>query len=160
MPPHPRRLDAAYMFSGAVDVATRQDTVAVIASLSDTVYIYTSGGELVRKLPLRSEHFRRIERAPPEDLMNPVVRREWSESFSRMSQVFWAPDGTLYVQYFDMEGVEAQWRLVVLAPDGTKRFEIHESSRLLAVSPHDSKLVFLNPTSLETNKWLIGTFSN
>lgn len=160
MPPHPSALDPAYAFAGAVDVAIRGDTAAAVIALSDTVYLFTLRGEAIGKMPIPSEQFRRIARPPPTDMQgDPAARAAWGESFSRVSKLFWVPDGSLYVQYFDLSGLEPRWSLVHMRRDGKPPVEIHDMPRLLAVSPFDARLYFIHPQSSEPNVWVIGTRS-
>lgn len=160
MPPHDRDLDAAYAFSGSVDVAVRGDTVATTIALSDTVYLFTTDGRALDKLPMPSRHFRHVRRSPPENLHEDAGGRlEWSRSFSRMSQVFWAPDGSLYVQYFDIHESDPRWSFVHMRRGREPAVEVHDNPRLLAVSPFDSRLYFIHPQSQEPTEWVIGRIS-
>jgi hypothetical protein len=161
MPPHDRDLDAAYAFSGAVDVAVRGDTVATTIALSDTVYLFTTGGRALEKLPMPSRHFRHVRRSPPQNLQQDAdARLEWSRSFSRMSKVFWAPDGSLYVQYFDIRDSDPQWSFVHMRRGREPAVEVHDNPRLLAVSPFDARLYFIHPESQVPNVWVIGRSSS
>jgi hypothetical protein len=161
MPRHAPELAPAYAYAGAVDVAVRHDTVAAIVALSDTVYLFTTDGRAVGKLPMPSRHFRQITRPPPPNLQEDVgARVAWSSSFSRMSKVFWAADGSLYVQYFDLEQVDPRWSLIHMRRGGTPPVEMHDVPRLLTVSPFDNRLYFINPQTLEPNQWVIGTRSS
>jgi hypothetical protein len=160
MPPHDRDLDAAYAFSGAVDVAIRGDTVAATIALSDTVYLFMTDGRAVDKLPMPSRQFRHVRRGPPENLQEDTdARLEWSRSFSRMSKVFWAPDGSLYVQYFDIRESDPQWSFVHMRRGDAPAVEVHDNPRLLAVSPSDSRLYFIHPHSQVPSEWVIGRIS-
>lgn len=110
-PAHDPKLGPVYRFSSAVDVAARSDTLALTFALSDTLYLFTTSGNVLTKLPIPFEYFRRVTRPPSLDL-SPESRARWTESFSRVSHVFWANDGSFYVQYFDINRAEPQWRLV------------------------------------------------
>lgn len=161
MPPHDSDLDAAYAFSGAVDVAVRGDTVAATIALSDTVYLFTTAGRALEKLPVPSRHFRHVRRAPPDNLQEDTdARLEWSRSFSRMSKIFWAPDGSLFVQYFDIRDSDPQWSFVHMRRGREPAIEVHDNPRLLAVSPFDSRLYFIHPESQVPNVWVIGRSSS
>jgi hypothetical protein len=157
MPEHDPALESAYA-TGAVDVAVRGDTAAVTVALSDTVYLFTVRGDPVAKLPVPSRHFRRVARPLPSDVQqNPAALQEWTASFSRISKVFWAPDGSMYVQYFDLRLAEPEWNVVHMRRGGGPAVEVQGSPRLLAVSPSDSRLYFIHPQSDEPNVWAIGS---
>jgi hypothetical protein len=154
VPPHPDRLDDAYAFSGWADVVVRGNTAAVAYAITDTVYFYRTDGTFLRKLPIPFQHFRKLREPLPVN-GSPREQQEWRSSYSRISQLFWAPDGTIYVQYFDSKELQPQWRLLGMDANGQLKFDILDSPRLLAVSPRDSSLVFLDPRSETPNVWSV-----
>jgi hypothetical protein len=161
VPPHDPDLDPAYAFAGAVDIAVRGDTLAATLALSDTVYFFGLDGRELPKMPIPSRHFRPVRRPPPADLQgDPAARTEWSESFSRVSKVFWAPDGSLYVQYFDMRRTEPVWSFVHMRRGNARPVEVRHIPRLLAVSAVDSRLYLIHPQSSEPSVWAIGSRSS
>jgi len=158
VPPHPDRLDNAYAFSGWADVVVRGNTAAVVYALTDTVYFYKTDGTFLRKLPIPFQHFRRLREPLPVN-GSPREQQDWRSSYSRISQLFWAPDGTIYVQYFDSVDLQPQWRLLGMNSTGQLKFDLLDSPRLLAVSPQDSSLVFLDPLSETPNVWSVARLS-
>jgi hypothetical protein len=154
-PSHDPRLAAGYAFSGSANVAIRGDTAAAIFARADTVFLFTTAGRPLGKIRIPFTNFRKMEEPPPAMAPGPELRR-WRQTFSTVSKVFWAPDGTFYVQYFDLNEVEPQWRLLHMSRRGKLLFDVIDTPRLLAVSA-DSKLIFLDPTSLELNVWNIAT---
>lgn len=157
MPQHKESLRSAYLFSNSVDVAIRGDSAAVTMALSDTVYLFTLDGQMRAKLPLVAPHFRRVQRPPPDNLAeNADRRREWSRTFSRISRVFWATDGSLYVQFFDLENATPTWSLVYIRRDGGPSLEVRNNPRMLTVSAYDSRLYFVHPESEGDTLWAIG----
>jgi hypothetical protein len=157
VPPHKPSLRSAYLFSDNVDVAIRGDTAAVTMALSDTVYLFTLDGRMHAKLPLVSPHFRQVQSSPPADIGENVnTRRAWSRTFSRISRVFWAVDGSLYVQYFDLTTASPEWSLIHIRRDGGPAREVRNNPRLLTVSAYDSRLYFVHPKSEADTLWAIG----
>lgn len=157
MPAHKESLRSAYLFSSSVDVAVRGDTAAVTMALSDTVYLFTLDGQMRAKLPLVAPHFRRVQSPPPEDIVESAdSRRAWSRTFSRISRVFWAPNGSLYVQFFDLDNAVPTWSLVYIRRDGGSSLEVRNIPRLLTVSAYDSRLYFVHPESEADTLWAIG----
>jgi hypothetical protein len=157
MPAHKPGLRSAYLFSSNVDVAIRGDTAAVTMALSDTVYLFTLDGRMRSKVPLIAPHFRYVQSPPPEDIaQNSDSRRAWSRTFSRISRVFWAPDGSLYVQYFDLANASPEWSLVRIRRDRGRSVEVRNNPRLLTVSAYDSRLYFVHPQSEADTLWAIG----
>jgi hypothetical protein len=157
-PPHKPSLSGAYRFSDNVDVAIRGDTAAVTIALSDTVYLFTiADGQMRTKIPLAAPHFRHVQSSPPANMaQSDTARRAWSRTFSRISRVFWAPDGSLYVQFFDLKNAAPQWNLVHIRRDGGPSWEVHNNPRLLTVSAYDSRLYFVHPQSEADTLWAIG----
>lgn len=162
VPPHDPDLDPAFAFAGAVDIAIRGDTVAAILALSDTVYFFDlRNGRELPKMPIPSRHFRPVTQPPPADMQgDAAARTRWSESFSRVSRIFWAPDGSLYVQYFDMQRTEPLWSFVHMRRGNARPVEVRHIPRLLAVSAVDSRLYFIHPQSSEPSVWAIGRRSS
>jgi hypothetical protein len=157
VPPHKPNLRPAYRFSDNVDVAIRGDTAAVTIALSDTVYLFTLDGRMRAKLPLVAPHFRQVQSPPPDDItVNVTNRRAWSRTFSRISRVFWAVDGSLYVQYFDLATASPVWSLVHIRRDGGPSREVRNNPRLLTVSAYDSRIYFVHPESEADTLWAIG----
>lgn len=143
-----------YAFTGFADVAVRGDTLAVAFALSDTIYLFGLEGDERRRVKVPFRSFRTLS-APMPSESDPEKFREWTESFSTLSHLFWSPDGTFLVQFFDMAGHEAQWRLLHMGSDGTPLFEVQNSPRLLAVLESQQALVFMSPASETPNKWAL-----
>lgn len=151
-PPHPRALDGAYAFTGNADVAVRNGIIAVLFSLSDSLYLFDSEGRSRGTMKIPYGYFRPLS-TPMPAAGGPAAVQEWLKTFSTNSQIFWAADGTFLFQYYDVEKVEPLWRLARMRADGEKVFEILGSPRLLAVSPDSPVLVFNHPNSATANLW-------
>lgn len=158
VPDHPERYELAYMSTGTVDVATRGDTTAVTFSLADTVYVFGPAGTVLERIPIPFKGFQPLREAPPQP-RTPESMREWISSFSRISQIFWAPDGTFYVQYFDMAGAEPKWRLLHMSRDGRALFEARDNPRLIAINSA-GELIFQSPRSMMPNQWYVARTSH
>ncbi|HEX2095020.1 MAG TPA: hypothetical protein VHG28_21655 [Longimicrobiaceae bacterium] len=148
-----RGLQTAYTFTGFADVAARGDTLAVVFALSDTVHLFDLQGRERKKLRIPFRSFRPLrEPMPPQSSTDDFQR--WIESFSAISQIYWNGSG-IFVQFFDMSGSEAQWRLLRMDTGGRPIFEVRDNPRLLAVSSTDETLVFVSPTSETPNVWAL-----
>lgn len=152
VPEHPAELAGVYRFSGFTDVAVRGDTIAALFALSDSVYLFGLDGQRYESIPIPFQAFRRIREAAPQNA-TPEAQQAWSESYSRASQVFWTAEGTILVQYFDMAGMEPQWRLLGMRRGGERRFEVRDGPRLLALSPGEDRLYFVEPGAEAPNRW-------
>jgi hypothetical protein len=161
-PPHDSRFDQAYLFSGWANAAlVGKDTVAVVFPLSDTLYLHRIDGTPLAKFKLPLENFRRIRQPGPKD-PTPEARIAWRNSYTRVSQVYHAPDGAIYVQYFNLAGLDPVWGLVrVFADRGHlhKSFDVTPSHRLLGISSRDSSLFFVRADSLESTVWSVAHLS-
>jgi hypothetical protein len=161
-PPHDPRFDEAYRYSSWVS-ATRLggDSLAVIFPRADTLYLYRTNGSLIDKLPLALEHFVPL-REPAARNDTPEAQIEWRNSYSLLSQVYRAPDGSIYVQYFKLAGLEPVWglaRLLVAGDRSVKSFEVFGTPRLLGISPRDSSLYFIRADLLESTVWSVANLS-
>jgi hypothetical protein len=154
VPPHPERLDYPYRFAGYPSFAIKGDTIVASFSLSDTLSVFTVAGRQLPSIHLPFRSFRPVRRPPPSS-DSPEERTAWLEEFSRISQVFWSGDGSLYVQYFDMKDTQPQWRLLRMDRQGNALFELQDSPRLLAASASDARLYFVTPGSEVTNRWSV-----
>lgn len=156
VPPHPERLEQPYRFAGYPSVAVRGDTIIASFSLSDSLSFFTVAGRQLPGVALPFRNFRPLRRPQPASNSH-EERTAWLEEFSRISQVFWSGDGSLYVQYFDLKDTQPQWRLLRVDRQGNARFELRDSPRLLAASASDARLYFVTPGSEVTNRWSIAT---
>lgn len=161
-PPHDPKFDEAYRYSGwASATHFGGDSIAVLFPLVDSLYLYGTDGALLDKRELPLEQFVRLREPGPRD-STPEARVEWRNSYSRLSQVFRAPDGSLYVQYFKLAGLEPVWgiaRFTVRRDGLRKMFEVNEAPRLLGISRRDSGLYFLRADLMESTVWSVAHLS-
>lgn len=140
--------------AGWVGVDQRGDTLAVVSSLADTVYLMTTGGRMLERIAVPSRAFRRLDPASPlPDARGGLVAvREWFGSFSLMSDVFWVGD-TFLVQFQDRMGPQPSWRLLGMRRDGRRTFEAVDTPKLLAADGASGLLYFVSPRSETPNVW-------
>jgi hypothetical protein len=144
---------------GFVSATVHGDSIAAVYSVSDTVYVFNHEGNLLSRVPLRSENFRRIKSPPPPRGSNLEDLLKWVSTFSLMTQVFPAPDGGYLVQYQDREGKDLNWRLARIAPTGGVLFDLQDTPRLVASAGDGSRLWFIDPNSEAPNRWVSATLS-
>lgn len=139
--------------AGWVGVDRRGDTLAVVSSLADTVYLMTTGGRMLERIPVPARAFRRLDpsRPLPDTRGGLVAARKWFGSFSLMSDVFWVGD-SFVVQFQDRTGPAPSWRLVAMGRDGRRRFEVVDTPKLLT-SDASGLLYFVSPESETPNVW-------
>lgn len=90
-------------FAAAVDyvlLARRADTLAVVYSISDSVYYYTIDGERVGAMRMPADSFRLVEPVLPGERINTdmAFRKTWMESLDVVSRIVWLGDGTLVLR--------------------------------------------------------------
>jgi len=146
-------VDASAGFSAAV---LRGDTAALTYSLRDTVYLFTTSGTPIRKIPLGSTHFRPATPAPADFYSDPAAPMRWLRSFDLVGHSAWISDGDLAVQYqtFDSAGTMAH-RLVRLNRDGRLVSEALDSPGLLLTDPAKGLLYFVHPESETSDRWAV-----
>lgn len=162
-PPHDPALDFGYEYSGWANAALLgRDTLGVVFPLSDTLYLYGTDGRELEKFALPLDHYRRLREPGPAD-ETPEAEIRWRNSYTRISQVFRAPGRSVYVQYFNVDGLEPVWGLARFSLERSrlrKMFEVPEAHRLLGVSPRDSRHYFLRADLMESTVWSIGRLSH
>jgi hypothetical protein len=143
--------------AGWVGVDRRGDTLAVVSSLSDTVYLMTTQGRMLERIPVPTQSFRRLDPAQPlpDGRGGLAAARAWFGSFSLMSDVFWIGD-TFVVQYQDRTRPQPDWRLVGMRRDGARTFEAIDTPQLLAADRATRTLWFVSPQSLTPGTWRPG----
>ena len=163
VPPHNPRLEEGYRYSGwATATLLSGDTLGILFPLSDTLYRYRTNGTPIdkRRLSLRTFH-RLRDPAPTNASTQETVR--WRNSYTRLSDIFAAPDGSVYVQFFNMRELEPIFgvaRFTFTNRGLKKSFEVPEAPRLLGISPRDSTLYFLQPDlNPERVTWSVGRYS-
>lgn len=137
---------------GWVGAAVVGDTIAAVFALSDTLYFFDRTGRAGRRIPLPIRSFRPMRAIPPE-ASDPVRRNQWLSKFLFLNSVFPLPDGGFLVQYERPAGTESRWNLLRLDRDGSTRFDVQDTPRLLAV--HQGELIFQSPESPTPSQWLI-----
>lgn len=153
VPAHDPALASAYTLAGSSDIAVKGDTIAAVFALSDTLYLFDASGRPQRQIPIPFEHFRRITNHPPSGATIDAFRA-WGESFSTISQVYWAPSGGFLVEYYDMKGMDPQWRLLHMDAQG-RRLSETASGRLMAVDPGRKELYLADPAAPTLDRWIV-----
>ena len=140
--------------AGWIGMDRRGDTLAVVFALSDTVYLMTTEGTIVDRIPIPAQALRRLDPDMPLPGRGSgiVGAREWFGAFSLVSDVFWVGE-TLLVQYQDRKGPAPDWRLVAFRRDGTRLFEVLDTPKLLAVDDDADLLYFVSPDADAPNRW-------
>lgn len=157
-PPLPSEAHAlADRTAGWTAADRRGDTLAVVSSLSDTVYLMSTAGERYGQVPIPARGFRRLDpdTRRPDPRGGLAAVRQWLGSFSLISDVFWVGD-TFIVQYQDRTGPQPRWRFVAFGRDGRRRFEVIDSPKLLAADRDSGLLYFVSPDSPTPNVWRAG----
>lgn len=154
-PPLPSRAHViAATTAGWVGVDHHGDTLAVVSSLSDTVYLMTTRGDMLERIPIPSETLRRLDpdKPLPDGRGGIVGAREWFSTFSLISDVFWIGN-RFVVQFQDRLGPQPHWRLVGMTRDGQRTFEVVDTPNLLAVDRTSGLLYFVAPNADAPNVW-------
>jgi len=153
-PPAPLRDDPIEQSVGFVNTSVKGDTIAVVYSASDTVYLFRADGAPLAQLPLKSRNFRYIESRPPQRGSTIQELNRWASSFSLVTDVYWGPGGDFLVQYQDRDGTELRWRLTRITRDGSPVFDLVDTPRLLAPAHDGSHLYFVAPHAEVPNVWV------
>jgi hypothetical protein len=156
-PAAPRRMRGAYALAGTSGVAVRGDTIAAVFALTDSVFLHSGDGRLLESIHIPFQHFRpAVEPLPMKASLSEY--REWGSKFSAISKIFWTANGDFLIQYYDTDGLNPAWRLLRMDRQGRRVFELIDSPELLAVSAPESRLFFIEPSTLTPNRWLTAEF--
>jgi hypothetical protein len=154
--------DAA-IIGGFVQFAVRNDTIAAIWSLSDSVYLFSGDGRRLGSVPFRSRFFRTPDAEPPGPSAAPQEHVEWLASFNYASGVWWVTPQLLAVKYFDLlprEGMDRRWHLLLVPLDPDESAVEIRNVEVLAVNPLNGDFVFPDTTSLEPNRWIFARLTD
>jgi hypothetical protein len=146
----------AFAFAGTSDATVRGDTIAAVFALADTVFLFHPSGRTIEKIQIPFRHFRPLREPMPRSGSHLDAFRAWSETFSSISSVFWASDGSFLIEFYDMEGMEP--RLSVLHMDRRGGFlsEHNGTPRLLAAARSAPLVYFAENEALVPNVWAVG----
>ncbi|MDH5759840.1 MAG: hypothetical protein OEZ65_09650 [Gemmatimonadota bacterium] len=139
---------------GWVRMSVRSDSVAAVFALSDTVYVKGVGADshVVERVPIP---FSLPWSFPGSEDLARSSRLEISNRIRRVHDVFWVSPDLLVVQSLEKSNGEDVWTVLGLSRDGTRRFEVRSSPRLLAVA--DSIFLFASRDVRSPNRWLVTT---
>ena len=147
----------AAAFMNFVQIARRADTVAVVFSISDSIFFYTLQGQHIRTIPLPSPSFRVIGPETPDAVrLDATARRDWMGTFDLTSHINWLGDGTLVVMWKRLDPAEAlapSWHAVHLTPGGRLLSET-ATPQFLAFDPRTDSLYFVAPSAEVPNQWI------
>ena len=151
----PNRMAAAFM--NFVQIARKSDTVAIVFSISDSVYFYTVQGKHVRTVPLPSPSSRVIGPETPDAVrLDADARRDWMGTFDPSSHIYWLRDGTLVVMWKRLDPAEAlapAWHAVHMTTRGALLSET-ATPQFLTVDPRTDSLYFVAPSAEVPNQWI------
>jgi hypothetical protein len=132
----------------------RGDSVAAIFARADTVYLFHLNGDALSKLRIPFVNFRHVTEPPP-GRNDPTAEIRWRGSYSTVSRIYWAADGTFFVQYYNMDAFAPRWGLLHMSRSGDLLFDLVDSPRLLAVLG-DQRLLFEGPSDAP-ERWRVAT---
>lgn len=152
VPSIPDEMQSAARTAGLVSVDVRNDTIASVFALTDTLYLFGTDGSSLDKRAIPSRFYRPIQELAPGS--GPSALLDWVSSFSMFSDVYFAPDDSFIIQYQDREDMMPVWRLLRMTASGDLMFDVVDTPRLLTMD--GDRLVFLNPRSITQDKWIFG----
>lgn len=150
--------------AGWTKASIRGDTVAAVFATSDTVYLFTTRGRELGKIPIPSRFFRHGPAdGPGRTLTQPGEQARWMSQFDFVETVHWLPDGSLLVAYQNVlpeRALQRQRHLVHMTRDGRRLFEVRDGPRLLEVDGRSGNLVFVDTAAEVPNQWAIARLRN
>lgn len=158
VPEHAPEFASAYSFSGQTAVAVRDGIIAVLFGLGDHVRLFRADGTEVDAVRIPYRHFRRLSRPRPAN-STPEEFRQWAESYSVGSRLYWLSDESFVIQYFDRSGSEQKWSMLHMDRRGRPLFE-GPTPKLLTILHADTtpQLLFEAADHEEPNQWRLASF--
>ena len=136
---------------GVSDFDMQGDTIVVVASFTDTLFVFGLEGQELDRVPLPIQGFPRIRSFEVQG--GPMELQEWLEKLLLLVDVHWLNDRSLLVQYQRPRGADNEWNLLRTDLRGNLIFDLKNTPRLLAVA--GDLLYFVDPHALAPNQWFI-----
>jgi hypothetical protein len=137
--------------AGWASASLRQDSIAAVFSLSDTVFVFDSAGHLMETIPVPSRLLRRYSDAavgaPQRE-----ERRAWLESFDAIHQLHWLEDGSFLLHVSRRVNREDTWGWILMTRAGRLAGERMDQPRIIGL--HQGDALVQDPRFLEPNRWL------
>jgi hypothetical protein len=153
--PPPRHLDSnVVLILGRVHTAIRGDRLAVVHSLSDTLFVFDRAGTAISAVHIPVEPFR-VPKGPLPQVSSLEKRREWTDQWTFLSDVFWVDDENVIVQWARGRRRHAAYGLVQINTSGRQVWSMTRTPRLLDV--RGDRIVFQDPKSDFPNRLIVAT---
>lgn len=127
---------------GFVSLAVHADTVAAVEAFTDTVFLFTKAGTLLRRIPLPLQGFRRPTLAPHGGRRSRALRG-WISSFDRILGFGWTASGTFVVQTAYLTDEGPSYSTFLVDKSGSGMAHLPHSPHFLAA--RGDTLLFLHP---------------
>lgn len=157
-PTIPEQFRMAAAMAGLTNADVRNDTIAVVFALTDSIYLFTPNGVLHETLKIPSRHYRSITDPAPSGQSARAIN-EWMSSFSLISAVHWRSDGGFVIQYQDRENLMPRWHVLGMSRSGQWQFEETNRFKVLLVDDVGSRVIVVSPDAEVPNRWSIGEFA-
>lgn len=149
---HVSRAAAASIGWASADI--KNDTIAAIYALSDTLYLYTTAGEKLEKIHVSPSEFQYPSEDAPKPKRGVATLEKWTHTFTRLNQVFWVRDDSFLVTYINKGESGTTRNMVWLKRDGTEITELKDIGNIKHVS-NDGR-VYVFPSAVAPNRLLVG----
>ena len=151
--PPPSHVDSnVVLVLGRVHVASRGDRLAVLHSLSDTLFLYDHAGSLVSSIHVPVEEFN-APKGPLPTINSTEKRQEWANQWTLLWDVFWGEDNTLIVQWVKGRRGQATYGLVQMDTAGRRIWALARTPRLLGV--RDGRFLFQGSAPTAPNRMVV-----
>lgn len=154
-----RTHEMAGALAGFLSTAMRGDTLAVLYSLSDTIYLYHKDGTLQSKIKVPYRGFRPLTVEAPTPGTPAKEAAKWMESFSLGSDLFWEPNGDFVIQYQDRVAMDQAWHLLRMQRSGEWLWEHQNTPRILTIDERDRTVYSLAQDAPLPNRWRVAKWA-
>ncbi|HWO88856.1 MAG TPA: hypothetical protein VNL98_06875 [Gemmatimonadales bacterium] len=144
--------------AGWVQAFVRGDTLVATFAPSDTLYLFTTHGDDLGRLPLTSHRFRQPTPPRPEALGDPRAMGEWMATVDFVTGVYWTEAGFV-VPYQSFRDRRPVWKIMALRRDGELWLDAPEAPRLMTEDPQGRGLVFMAHEAQTPNRWTLAVLN-
>lgn len=151
--PPPRQVDSnVVLVMGRVHTAMRGDRIAVVHSLSDTLFLFDRSGVPEGTVPIPVAAFDVPKGGLPR-INSLEKRRAWTDQWTVLSDVWWIADSVLVVQWSRGRKRHATYGLIQLDLTGKVLWFMDRTPRLMDV--RQDRYIFQDPRADSPNIWIV-----
>jgi hypothetical protein len=146
--------------AGWTKIALKEDTLAAVFSLVDSVYLYSADGRRIDQIGFGGDWFRHAREEPSSGVTrDPKRRAEWLSTLDFVGDVQFLPNGDFGVVVQRVEpgtALNYTYELLRIDRNGRNVVRVADVPRVLLLMPNTDTIVTMDPDLEVPNRWLVG----